>query len=999
MIKGQLMHGFEILDISEIPEMKGTGVFARHIATGLEVFHIVTDDEENLFAYAFMTPPEDSTGVAHILEHSVLCGSEQYPLKDPFLVLAKQSVKTFLNAMTFPDKTVYPASSMVRKDYFNLMSVYGDAVFFPLLDEKVFRQEGHRFEFAEDGAVSIQGVVFNEMRGNYSSFDSVAGDWSVRSLLSGTPYEHDSGGDPADIPALTYEQFCAFHKKYYHPVNCRVFLSGNISTEEQLAFLQDRFLNRFAPAQKPELIAPVPEFDSPRELEVPAPAGAEQDKNKVTFMLNWLLPDATDVVSLMEANLVSEILLGHDGAPLSRAIMESGLGEDLAPSTGLETEMRHLCFTIGLRGADRSVKEDFEALVFKTIRGLAESGIDPEEVETAVRSIDFSNREIRRSGGPFALTLMRRSLRGWIHGLSPMATLRYVPAFEEIKRRLSGNPSYIQDLLRSWFLQNPHRSFVTVYPDSQYEKRLEESLASRVRLFESTLTPEKKERLGIAQKEFFAWQKETDSPENLARIPHLETEDLPALADRIPTIVDQAGEVPLLCHEQPTNGIAYVDIALPVDALEPEDYPYLPLFTSALTGMALPGLGWVETSALSARLTGGLGAMLFASSSIPGSAPTPGLDPNACGRDLMVVRVKMLAELAEDALPLAIRFLRDADFSDAKRLGDLLLEYRNDLDSSLAPAGHQYASSRAASYFSRTKAVDEIWNGFAQIRFVREISAGAGDSKAMNRLAARFDDMRSRLLGAGMIVNATGTEEILAQVKTILAKELAGFASPTPPSGKDRFAEFLDLANPDASRIGAPSVELFSSSLQVGFASAVIPALPFGDPGQPVEIVLGHWLASGPLWEKIRTTGGAYGTFAYPDYVERVFAFSSYRDPQPLRSVEVFREALEQAASERVDALELAKTITGCYSREVQPRSPSDKGFTAFIRSLYGITDEVRKAKIEGILRVTPESLSFAASRLLDCWSSARVVALAGKKALPRDSVSEFYGNVRVYTI
>lgn len=235
-------HGFDIVSVTYLPELNSKGVFARHRETGCEVYHMLNDDEENLFAYSFMTPPTDSTGVAHILEHSVLCGSKNYPLKDPFLILAKQSVKTFLNAMTFPDKTVYPASSMVEADYFNLMAVYGDSVFFPLLDRWIFRQEGHRVELDESGNATVQGIVFNEMRGNYSSFDTIAGDWTIRSILEGTPYTHDSGGDPAVIPELTYEQFINFHRTYYHPVNCRIFLYGNIPTEKQLAFLQDRFL-------------------------------------------------------------------------------------------------------------------------------------------------------------------------------------------------------------------------------------------------------------------------------------------------------------------------------------------------------------------------------------------------------------------------------------------------------------------------------------------------------------------------------------------------------------------------------------------------------------------------------------------------------------------------------------------------------------------------------------------------------------------------------------
>ena len=1001
MTKGQKIHGFEIIDIEELGELKATGVFARHLVTGLEVYHLLNDDEENLFAYGFMTPPSDSTGVAHILEHSVLCGSKNYPLKDPFLVLAKQSVKTFLNAMTFPDKTVYPASSMVEADYFNLMSVYGDAVFFPLLDEWIFRQEGHRFEFADDGKVSVQGVVFNEMRGNYSSFESIAGDWSLRSLLDGTPYSHDSGGDPADIPALTPEQFREFHAKYYHPANCRVFLCGNIATERQLELLETKFLGSFGPAEKPLPVEPVRRFDKPRRFEIPAPAGDEKDFSKATVMLNWLLPDSTDTVSLMEANLVSEILLGHDGAPLSRILLESGLGEDIAPSSGLETEIRHMCFSIGLRGVSRERAGEVERLIMDTLEKLAADGIPPDEIETAVRSIDFSNREIRRSGGPFALTLMRRSLRGWIHGFGPSATLRYVPAFEEVKKRLASDPAYLPKLLSAWFTANVHRTLVTVYPDAAFEKRLEEQLASRVRLFEAGLDNTAKAAFIDAQKAFFAKQKEADAPEQLALIPHISKKDLPLAADRIETGIRLCGAVPVLVHEQPTNGIAYADFAVPVDMFSPEDYPLLPFFASVLTGMGLDGMGWADVSALSARLTGGLGTMLFSSSAVPGTVLPAELGSDTASRDYLIMRVKMLEEMAGDTLDLVFRFFRKADFSDTKRLTDLLMEYRNDLDSSLAPSGHQYALSRAAACTGRSKAVDEIWNGLAQVRFVRELSDKIHNPAFASELAARLEGFRERLSSSGMIINLTGTPSILETLLSRLAEHAAGVTAPVPPSGAADI-HFYELAgtgphtdDPSSFSSSSSSVELVSASLQVGFAAAVLPSPRYGTADQPVDTVFGHWLASGLLWEKVRTAGGAYGAFSYPDSLEDIFVLSTYRDPMPLKSLAVFRESLELAAAMTIDEISLEKTITGCYSREIQPRSPSDKGFTAFIRILYGITDECRRKKIERMVSVTPADMQNCAKRLLADWPTVRAAVLAGKKQLKDSSKKEFSGKVK----
>lgn len=992
----QKLHGFSVIDVKDLPELKSVGVYARHDVTGCEVYHLVNDDDENLFAYAFMTPPEDSTGVAHILEHSVLCGSKNYPLKDPFMVLAKQSVKTFLNAMTFPDKTVYPASSMVEADYVNLMSVYGDAVFFPLLEEWVFLQEGHRFEIGKNGKTSIQGVVFNEMRGNYSSFDSIAGDWSLRSLLGGTPYEHDSGGDPADIPALTYEQFRAFHAKYYHPVNCKIFLSGNIPTEKQLALLQERFLSRFEPAVKPVMGDAVKPFVAPVEMEVPAPAGEEKKAANTTVMLNWLLPDSTDTVSLLEANLVSELLLGHDGAPLSRALIESALGEDIAPSSGLETEIRHMCFSAGLRGVPRDKAKDVERLVLETMSALAESGFDDEELETAIRSIDFGNREVRRSGGPFALVLMRRSLRGWINGFAPDETLRYIPAFEEVKRRVKADPLYIGSLIKKWFVGNVHRSLVTVYPDADYEKRLDDKLASRVHLFDASLDARARKDFIVAQKAFFELQKQTDSAEILSRIPHLARADLPLVTEHIETDIGFSNSVPVLSHEQPTNGIAYADFAIPVDNLSADEYQLLPLFSSILTNMGLGSLTWAETSALSARITGGLGTMLFTSSTAPRAVAPDPLPESVIGRDYLMLRVKMLDELATEAVDLVFRFLEEAEFGDAKRLMDILVEYRNDLDSSLAPSGHQYAVSRASYASGRSKTVDEIWNGLTQVCFVRDLCGELTEPQRIAELSQRLDGMRKRLLGEGMIINVTGTAESIRRVLLALERHTTRYTAPAQMSPRDD-AAFLALAHGQSD--GSTALELVSSNLQVGFAACSLPSPEYGSDEQPVDTVFGHWLANGPLWEKVRTAGGAYGVFSYPDSLENVFVFSTYRDPSPLRSLASFREALEEASETNVDPVSLDKTVNGAYSREVQPRAPADKGFTSFIRTLYGITDDLRKAKLERLVSVNGDDIKRCAKRLLGDLQIAHGAVLGGKKMLKEADASFFDGNVTSYTV
>lgn len=989
---GDFLHGFDIVSVTDLPELESKGVFARHRETGCEVYHLLNDDEENLFSYSFLTPPVDSTGVAHILEHSVLCGSKNYPLKDPFLILAKQSVKTFLNAMTFPDKTVYPASSMVEADYFNLMTVYGDAVFFPLLDPWIFRQEGHRIELDDDGTASVQGIVFNEMRGNYSTFDTIAGDWSVRSILEGTLYAHDSGGDPACIPDLTYEQFREFHRKYYHPVNCRIFLYGNIPTGKQLSVLQEKFLSQFSRAPAVPPIDPVERRSEPRTLHIPAPS--KDGDTRCTVHLNWLLGEITDAVTLMEAALVSEILFGHDGAILSRALLESALGEDIAPSSGLETELRYLCYSAGLRGVPREDAGKVERLILETLEKVAVNGISSEELDTAVHSLDFSNREIRRSHGPFALSHMRRSLRGWIHGYGPEQTLRFIPAFDRVKERIAADAGYIPGLIRTWFLDNGHRDLVVVYPDPEYEKRLDDQL-SRIAAEALTAGQDKKSALLAEKKDLADHQQQAEAPEALARIPHVSRDDLPAMTETVPAEIGFSGSVPVIRHELPTNGIAYMDIAFPVDTLTVDEYLLLPLFATVLTSSGMDGLSWVEASALSARYTGALGTMLFTSSTVPGYAPPVSLPAGSVGRDYLIVRVRMLEELVDPALNVVFRCIETADFSDSDRLEDLLAEYRNDFESSLAPAGNLYASSLAAAGTGRSKAVDELWNGITQLEYVRTLYSRSRDPGALSALAEQLSALRKRIVASGMIISLTGTASALSVTERVLAQYTPGYCSPLPaePLPGDRLFSAISR------QVGGSGRVLIESSVQVGFAAAVLPAVRFGDASQGTQTVLAHYLSSGPLWERIRMAGGAYGAFCQTDLLEGLCVFSSYRDPSPLSSLDVFYQSLSHVAKNPIDETALEKIIIGCYSREVQPRSPSDKGFVSFIRLLYGITDTVRREKTESILSVTPAALAECSRELSQQWIHARQCVLAGKRMLETNKSDSFTGIVHRFTV
>ncbi|MDR1899159.1 MAG: insulinase family protein [Treponema sp.] len=989
---GGIPESFDILEVKDLAELKALGIWVRHRKSGAEVFHILNDDPENLFAFAFATAPEDDTGVAHILEHSVLCGSEHYPLKDAFLVLAQGSLQTFLNAWTFPDKTVYPASSVNEQDYFNLMSVYGDAVFRPLLSEWTFMQEGHREEFSpspEDGSgkpggsggaegLSLTGVVYNEMKGAFSSLDRYASFWSVRAVMDGTPYVFESGGDPEAIPELTWEGLREFHRRRYSPANCRIFLAGNIPTGRQLAFLDEQFLSVLPPGRAAEPIPPALPRRKPETIRVPCPAGAE---TKSTVLLSWLCADSTDPVQTMALSCLTEILLGHDGSPLTRTLIESGLGEDLSPASGLEGDLRETVFCAGLRGVAGGAAE-VEDLIMGELRRLVREGIPAEETEAALLSMEFAHREIRRAGGPYSLVWLRRSLRGWLHGTKPWDRLLFVPAMTALRRRLAegggdsagngggdgGGAGYFESLIKQYLVDNPHRALIVLEPEADFLEKKDAALRGRLAQRAASLGGEERRAIKEKARILEETQGAPETPEALASIPHLSRKDLSPDIDTVPEAFHDAGGLPVLTHETFTNGISYADLAFPLDIFPPETYPWFPLFARVIFSLGLPGMDYGEVSSLLARTAGGQSAMLETGSMVRGSsraAALPGGIFDLRGRDWLIFRLKALDEKLGPSLDLIRRLIVEADFTDRRRIRDLILEMKNDLDSSLAPAGHIYASGRAGRSFSRSRRTDETWNGLSQIGFIHRIAA-----METGAVIEQLTGIRDTLRGAGLIANLTGSAGTLTPSLALLKDRFGGFGPPRPPLAAAELPE------------EPPGPEVYASpSLQVGFASAALAAAPFDTAGQAAELVLAHHLSTGALWEHIRMKGGAYGAFAHPDHLEGVFSLSTYRDPSPLRSLESFRTILREAPERAfADDGELEKTIIGAYAGETHPRTGAEKGFAGFLRFLYGVEDAHRRRKLERLIGVTAAQVTEALRRLAAGTAPSPVI-LAGTAA------------------
>ncbi|NLM01615.1 MAG: hypothetical protein GX220_09225 [Treponema sp.] len=965
--------GFKLIDKTLLENYKSVGLYLVHEKTGLEVFHMLNDDSENLFSFAFKTLPKDNTGVTHILEHSVLCGSKNFPLKDPFNQLNKQSVNTFLNAMTFPDKTVYPASSTVEADYFNLFKVYGDAVFFPLLEKNIFLQEGHRIDFNEKDKPIIQGVVYNEMKGALSSINRIISSASTKSLMPNTAYSFQSGGDPDFIPELTYEQFIEYHKTHYAPNNCRLFLYGNIPTEKQLDFIQENFLEPFENSQekitankKAKIVScedvAFEEFSKPiyQEIAIPSPA-----ENHV--VVNWRLDKCDNVENFMEYVFLSEIIMGNEGSPLPAALLKSGLGTDLSPASGIENELRNGIVSIGLRGVKKENAKKVEQLVLDTIDNLVKNGISEDDLKAAIMSRDFAEREITRAGNaPFALTLMRRCLRSWLWGKHPADILFNREAFAKIKEKLEKtNGKWAQDTLEKLFLKNKNRSLIFFYADKKVNKNHEK--CEKVNIIKALKVSKDKIKKQI--KDFNEFQNLTDNEEKLNLIPYLKIDDLPKDVKKIPLEEKKIGNVPFLCTEQPTNGIVNLYIYMPVDVIAPEDFPFMSFYAPIMTNVGFGGKNWEEAMRYTAGLTGKFfSTKINLSISKSKLKKTNALNLNdekftnflykkdkIIGRKWLVFQVSFLEENADKVVPMLFEAIRTPDFSDEKRIEILSKEFQNEFFNSFASNGSNYVSLRSAAKFSRDNAIDEIWDGLSVLNLVKQMS-----KMNATELSQKLQEIFQKLQGNGMMICAVGEKKNLDNMENILmpfVKDENVLAKPYECEDK-RFFELLKITDNDYNhQIIDNNIEMFETNVRSGFANMSILCDKNVHLTNKTHNIACRYLSNGVLWEKVRMNGGAYGAWAVFDEVNEDLNLTSYRDPNPVATLDIFCEILSEMSKTEISQSEFEKTVTGAYGRMRMPLSPVTEGKNEIIRRLSDISYDDRVSEWNDFFETKPQDL------------------------------------------
>ncbi|MEN6320367.1 MAG: insulinase family protein [Syntrophaceae bacterium] len=953
---GDRIHGFRILRVEEIPEIRITAYISEHEITGAKVIHLHCDDRENLYSIGFRTPPPDSTGVPHILEHSVLAGSDRYPLKDVFNELMRGTLQTFINAFTYPDKTIYPVASQVKADFFNLARVYTDLVLRPRLLKETFRQEGHHLEFSNpedpESELTISGIVYNEMKGAYSSPDALMYKVIQERLYPDTPYSFDSGGNPEDIHLLTYEQFRSFHHTYYSPTNARFLLYGDIPTTDHLEFLAE-MLADFDRVTVDSSIQSQPRWQKPVSIHNTYPIG-EQDNpaGKSVVNIAWMMAENTDYETAILLQITSGMLVGSAAGPLRKALIDSGLGEDMSPVTGVERDLKQIAFVVGLRGTDPDKSSRIETLVIDTLENLAKSGFDSDLIEGTLHQVEFHGKEIVRSTYPYGIVLMGRSYHTWLYDGDPLEGLNFPRIIDEIRKKWKSEPDLFQQIVRKWFLDNPHRLLSVMEPSKTYQKDKETAFKKRMVELKSSLSDEELKNIrndAFALKRF---QAEPDRPETATILPKLNLRDISHQIETIPTVKETIETVPAMVHDIFTNGIAYLDLAFDVSDVPEDLQPCLPLLGKLITNMGAAGLDYEAMTKRIVLKTGGIGYHLSAGLEAGGEK----------NWQKMIFRIKALHRNISDAVNIIADILTAGDMSNETRMRDLIAERKNGLHASIIPSGHAFARRSAGSALSIPAYRDEQWHGRTQLVFVNQIADQFHEQK---------DDLLEKLTSLQRIafqkkrltINLTADSDGIS----LLSDSIADLVRRLSGNGELGNASMPTLS-PGNIGIAIPA--------QVSYVAKVLPAPAYADPLSAPLFVLARQLSSGYLYKHIRVQGGAYGGMSQYDPMSGTFAMLSYRDPNITNTLNVYREAVDFISRNKISQEELEKTIIGTIGSLDKPMDPSSRGYIAMIRDFTGLTDESRLKFRNSVLDMTPEQLLEAASRYLADAANSAVVSV-----------------------
>jgi hypothetical protein len=961
--KGQEIQGFVITKVTALVELNAVLFQLQHIKTGARMVHLGSQDPNNLFAVGFRTPPADSTGVAHVLEHTVLCGSRRYPVHDPFFTMIKRSLNTFMNAMTSSDWTLYPYASQNRKDFYNLMEIYLDAAFFPLLRERDFRQEGHRIEFAEmdnpESPLVFKGVVYNEMKGAMADPSSLLHRRLAKALYPTTCYRHNSGGEPANIPDLTWDKLRAFHANYYHPSNAYFFTYGDLPLEKHLEIIEQQALRNFSAKKIKSEVSLETRFSAPRRVteNFPLDPGESTDKRSMV-QLAWLTCDIANSFERLALNLLSSLLLGNPAAPLYKALLDSGLGSNLAPGTGYQDENRTTYFAAGLQGTNPEETERIEELILATLKEVAQTGFSKERIEGAIHRLEFTHKEITGDHYPYPLALLLRILGPWLHCGDPESPLKLDENLARLRREIAAGP-FFENLIRRHLLGNPHRVILTLKPDLAQKKQEEEATFAKLEKIRAALTNEAKKRIVDQARELLQAQ---EAREDLSCLPTLKREDIPVEEPRVPSDLSWEGNHRVQWHDQPTNDIGYFIAHLPANDLSEDMLPYVPLFCALLTQIGAAGHSYLE---MARRMEAGTGGIQVGTEVLE--------HPENLTEFQRVVQIKGKALIRnQDQLFSILSDLCNApDFTDLTRLHTVIGQLKINLENSIPASGHTYAARAGAGRLTAAAQQRESWSGLTQVRLIRKVAAL--QTEELKEISRRLQDIAQALLARNLIHCAmTAEKRSFMPIRSVLRPYLSGL----PERGSLTSAEREPFTAHPA-KLG------WAASVPVSYVAQVFRAVPYIHSDAASLMVLAKLMRSCYLHREIREKGGAYGGLAAYDSEAGIFSMLSYRDPQLVRTLKVYDEATRWVVAGDFNGEEITEAILAVFSDLDRPLSPGGRGNREFINTRQGQTMAMRQQLRERVLAVDQESLvAVAAKYLQNGQQESTVSVIASEEAL-----------------
>lgn len=932
MKKIEELSAYEVIEKREIGDLNSVSYLCRHKKTGAKIALLSNEDDNKVFYIGFRTPPKDSTGVAHILEHSVLCGSKEFPIKDPFVELVKGSLNTFLNAMTYPDKTVYPVASCNDKDFQNLLHVYLDAVFYPNIyrNENIFRQEGWHYEL-EDGELSVNGVVYNEMKGAFSSPDDVLEREVMNSLYPDTTYGFESGGDPEVIPKLTYEQFLDFHRKYYHPSNCYIYLYGNMDMAEKLEFIDEHYLSAFEPLQVDSRIETQKPFHETKRVERDYPIGdGEEEKDNAYLSLNLSVGDSLDKELYVALQILDYALCSAPGAPLKQALIDKKIGKDVY--SFFENGIKQPYFSVIAKNADSSREQEFLDTIKEVLEKIVKEGFDKKALAAGINYYEFKYREADFGSYPKGLMYGLQILDSWLYDEGkPFIHVEANETFACLKEK--SKEGYFEELVRKYLLENPHRSVVVLLPKKGLTEEKEKEWKACLAEQKNSMSLDELARIKAGHEELTAFQETEDSKEDLEKIPLLTRADLKKEPRSILNEERSMGDTKVLFHDIFTNGIGYLRLIFRLDNIPEEYYPYIGVLKGTLGLLNTKHYTYGDLFNEMNMVTGGMAAVNNAYGKVNNA--------DECTVTLEL-KTKVLYANLEKAVEIMEEIMLTSDFADTKRLHEIIAEGKSRIQAQMMSGGHSVAAGRALSYGSVGGQFSEMLSGIPFYRLISSLEERFEEEK--EELVQKLTALARMIFRKeNLMIDFVGTEEGYRYLEAPIEKMKASLY--TCPVEKGFF-------QPKPSRLN----EGFMTPGQVQYVCRAGNFRRKGLPYQGTLKVLKVMLGYEYLWVNVRVKGGAYGCMcSFSRNGESYFV--SYRDPNLSKTIEVYEKAAVTIGEFQADERTMTQYIIGAISDLDMPMNPAAKGLYSLSAYMTGVTEEILQKEREEILAASPEDI------------------------------------------